>query len=352
MLPARLAAASAALLLLSGCAGFQARRLEREAEIGPSAVHVPRVPFERQKPGYCGPAALASLMRYWGRHVTQEEIGRETYIPRLKGTLGFDLWRYARRSGLAALEVKGPDEGFLDRLLEQGAPVIVNLDLGLGPASVQHYVLVVGHDRERRLWQIQDGRRPGRVVKQAWLFRRWERAGGWALAVFPPGRLLKGLGPELHLEAADRVEELGKPEAALHHVKEALRWRADDAGLWLRAGLLEQSLKRPGPAESAYREAMRLAPDSPDAFNNLAVLLLEDSRRLAEAEALARRAVKLCHAEPRGRRRLPYTYDTLGLVLQRRRRGDEARAAFLAALSAVPPDHPVVPEIRSHMGAR
>lgn len=64
--------------------------------------------------------------------------------------------------------------------------------------------------------------------------------------------------------------------------------------LFDRAARVESSA--PAEAERLYREAIRLAPDVPDAYLNLGVMLI-DSGRSAEAVRLLRQAVDRCAAE-------------------------------------------------------
>jgi tetratricopeptide (TPR) repeat protein len=337
-------------LCLAGCAP-SAARIRKDLGAGRAqGILIDKVPFEPQRPGHCGPAALSSLLGFWGRLATQEEIGKEIYSAELKGTLGFFLWRYARRAALVALEMPESSLETLDGLVTQGLPVI--LDLGLGSKGPQHYILVVGHDRSRDLWILQDGRRPDRVVTQDWLLARWAPTRRWALLAFPADHWVEMPGADLHLQAAERVEELGHPEAALRHLEAARAERGADAVILFRTGRLQKVLDRTDAAEKSYREAMRLAPASPDAFNNLALMLSEHPARLDEAEALGRTAVSLARKGGDAALRVPYALDTLGQVLRKQGRAKEARQAFEAALKAAEPGSPLAQEIQGHLGTR
>ena len=50
-------------------------------------VVVENVPFVKQKDKFCGPAAMASVMQFYGQNIDQDEIGQEVYIPELNGAL-------------------------------------------------------------------------------------------------------------------------------------------------------------------------------------------------------------------------------------------------------------------------
>lgn len=335
----------ALLLTLTGCGS--SRILDDLRAGRAQGTWIEGVPFERQKPGQCGPAALSSLVRHWGKEASQASIARETMAPGDSGALGFALWRYARRAGLAAVQAPGLEPGTLDALLAQKAPVLLNLSDG----KTQHYVLVTGHDRSRGAWIMHDGVRADRVVLDRWLMPRWEATGRWALVAVPPTLKLAGLGL-LHLPLADRVEELGGIPQALAHVDAALAAKPEEATAWYRKGRLQRALGLPFEAEKAYRESIRLDPETPDAYNNLAALLSENPTRMPEAEAMARSAVSLCKKDARTALRLPYVLDTLGLILRKQNREDEARIAFEAALQAAAPGSPVADEIQAHLAAQ
>ena len=49
------------------------------------------VPFVKQKYRFCGPAALASVMMYYGKDIDQDEIAENVYTPELKGSLISDM---------------------------------------------------------------------------------------------------------------------------------------------------------------------------------------------------------------------------------------------------------------------
>jgi hypothetical protein len=297
-------------------------------------------PFVAQREGLCGPAALASLLGHWGLPADMDELAAQSYSARLGGTLGFDLWRLARRRGLAALEVKGLDPAALRALLAQGVPVLVSLRSG----RRGHYVLVTGWRPDTRRWTFHDGRRAHGRARAARFERAWEASGRWALVAFPPERRVSGLGAE-HLQAAERAGELGRREASLWHLERAAE-RGSSHALWLKLGVEHHTDGRAAEAEAAYVKSIRLAPSVPDAYNNLALLLAAAPDRLKEAERLARDAVSLSRLFPSEPSRLPYALDTLGLVLEKQRRRREAADVFRQALEQTPAEHPAAAELR------
>ncbi len=341
-------------LAATGC--IRSGQVLEEVRTGQTrGTYVSEVPFEKRNPGDCGSAALSSLLTYWGKPTTQDDIARGGCRPERNGVPGFDLWRCARRAGFVSVEAPGLETSTIDRLLEQGVPVLLNLGSGFNDG--QDYVLVVGHDLDRKLWILQDGEMPDRVVSEEWLSGRRASTNGWGLVIFPLQYPVVSLGGRLHLLAADRAEELRQPREALRHLEEACVEYGQDSLLWFRIGGLQRLIGRPEEAEKAYREALRLDPENPEAMNNLALLLSEIPWRLDEAEVAAQSSVSACSRSENGIRRLPYALDTLGLIAQRRNRPEVAKDAFEAALLAIPPSFPaemradLEREIRRHRDA-
>lgn len=131
---------------------------------------------------------------------------------------------------------------------------------------------------------------------------------------------------------------LGLALLALGHIGEA--HAAFDMALRHRPGWPEAQLNRAAAlarlgrrteAEAAARAALAGAPESRAAQAALAALLSggRDPERLGEAERLARRALQ-SRAAP------PGAHDTLGIVLMKRGRSEEAIEAGRAAVTAAP----------------
>jgi hypothetical protein len=150
----------------------------------PSSHRIAGVPFVPGDPGACGPAALASVLGYWGDSVTVEDIANTLALPSLAGALPLDLARFAesRAPGTTVL----PESGSVAWLREQVAgdqPVVVFLDLGIGPLRRGHFVVVVGYDDDAKQVLLYSGRDPGAAMSYQRFVASWDRAGRWALAV-------------------------------------------------------------------------------------------------------------------------------------------------------------------------
>ncbi len=76
------------------------------------------VPFVKQKYQLCGPAALTSVLRYYGSETNQDEIARVVYTPELKGSLISDMKHYAGENGFNASTQNGDLESLI-KLIEE-----------------------------------------------------------------------------------------------------------------------------------------------------------------------------------------------------------------------------------------
>src|SRR5690242_10384512 len=89
-----------------------------------SAAEPLTIPFIAQKPGYCGPAALAMLAKFYGQNVSQDDIAREIYLPDIHGTLTTDLAAYARHFDLWVRQYNGSPSDIRQKLAA-GVPLLV-----------------------------------------------------------------------------------------------------------------------------------------------------------------------------------------------------------------------------------
>lgn len=182
----RVAGAAFGLSLAVGCAGGVSSDTLRPA-VGPrlpAAHRIVGVPFVPGDPGSCGPAALASLLAFWGDPVTVPEIADALAVPSLAGVLPLDLARYAssRAPGSAVLAEPGTVAWLRERVAVD-QPIVAFLDLGFGPVRQGHFVVVVGYDDAAERVLLYSGRDAGAVMSYRRFASSWKRAGWWALAL-------------------------------------------------------------------------------------------------------------------------------------------------------------------------
>lgn len=130
------------VLLVWGCTPFRPAPEHLLRDSSSVRLDVPYVPQAQDND--CGPAALASLFRFYGQETSLEEITREIYLPVLNRTLLPDMENFARDLGFETLSGRG-DVSLLKQSLEEGRPVIVLLEAGPGMIRRPHYIIVTGY---------------------------------------------------------------------------------------------------------------------------------------------------------------------------------------------------------------
>jgi ABC-type bacteriocin/lantibiotic exporter with double-glycine peptidase domain len=149
-------------------------------------LYVAGVPFFPQLTAQCGPASLAAVLNYWGEEVSPEQIAREIYVPRLRGSLSLDLWRYARMKKFEASIHRGSLE-YLQSHLQLNEPIVASLNLGYRLVPLGHFLVVVGLDPQEGTVITYSGTEKNSRIPFDEFLSAWEKTGYWALLVKPKG---------------------------------------------------------------------------------------------------------------------------------------------------------------------
>ena len=159
-------------LFLAGCSQWHS--VEEGISASDEAEVIENVPFVKQKDEFCGPAAMESVMRFYGQDINQEEIAEHVYTPKLGGALISDMENFAREMGYKT-ETKNGDLDTLISVIDQGIPVIVIVDLGRWVLSVPHYYVVYGYDKSKGVFILHTGFKGAQVVSFSELDKEWEK---------------------------------------------------------------------------------------------------------------------------------------------------------------------------------
>jgi ABC-type bacteriocin/lantibiotic exporter with double-glycine peptidase domain len=146
--------------------------------------YIKGVPFYPQEENYCGPASLASVLGFWGYKVSQEDVAREVYTPKIKGTITVDMVNYARGKGFSATSFKGGLEKLKEEI-DKGHPLILFLNLGYSIAPRRHYIVIVGYDEAKKAIIAYSGRERDILIPYDELLKSWGRTGYWTLVILP-----------------------------------------------------------------------------------------------------------------------------------------------------------------------
>lgn len=281
------------------------------------------VPFIPQKPGQCGPAALAMLANYHGQPVTADKIAAAIYLPDVHGTLTTDLANYARQFNLWVRQYRGTQVD-LRQKITAGIPILVLGKFG----DRLHYFVVLGFDDFAKTVTVHTDQRPNHEMTQEQFWRVWDRANRWTLLVCPPGKATWDMTADEHNDLGVFLERTGKFTPAAGHYRRAADLAPGNSYYRLNLGNALMKEKLPAEAADAFRAALKVDPENADAMNNLADAYLTLNANLDEAATLCERAAKLMP----GRR--AYYLDTLGHILLKQGRPEAATQAFNRALAA------------------
>jgi ABC-type bacteriocin/lantibiotic exporter with double-glycine peptidase domain len=155
--------------------------------------YIEAVPFVKQSEYDCGPAALASVLSFWGKAADLERITASVYLPKLRGTLPMDLERYAQDEGFKTSSTAGT-VATLKTAVRSNIPVICLLDLGFWFYRQPHFVTVIGFDNGNSLFIMHDGGTPNKTMPYEDFEKKWSRAGKWMIMITPNQNLLKEAG--------------------------------------------------------------------------------------------------------------------------------------------------------------
>ena len=177
-------------LLLGACAGTpQSDSLVASIpEAFKQPVELSAVPFYPQKDYQCGPAALATVIRYQGRDVDLAELTRKVYIPEREGSLQLELMAAAREYELIPY-VLAPE---LDTVLHEitaGRPVLVLQNLGVSWYPQWHYAVIVGYDLNTQEVILRSGTIERYRLSLYTFEYTWRRGKHWAMILLKPGQL-------------------------------------------------------------------------------------------------------------------------------------------------------------------
>ena len=169
-----------AVLTLPGC--NQNALPPQASSVNENIIVVGNVPFVKQQDKFCGPAAMASVMQFYGQDIDQEAVAKQIYIPELNGALISDMENFARDNGFNTLSTNGDFE-LLKSHLDNNHPVILLVDRGKWKVSVPHYYVAYGYNDERRTIILHTGYKETQEVSFEKLDREWKKMNRLMLVV-------------------------------------------------------------------------------------------------------------------------------------------------------------------------
>ena len=177
----------AIFLFISSCLSPSFTRVSDNILKSPSqGYYISNIPFYPQKRYYCGPASLASILNFYGKNFSQDEIAEKVFEPKLTGTLIMDILLFARRNGFKGEVLQGNSD-ILKREISLGHPLIVFFNLGFKIHPVYHYAVLVGYDDLMKVFILYSGTTKNKIISYKDFYKKWGKAGCWVLLILPDG---------------------------------------------------------------------------------------------------------------------------------------------------------------------
>jgi hypothetical protein len=150
----------------------------------PATYRITGVERVKQLDNYCGPAALTSVLRFHGKDITQETIGKAVYDPVSSSTNGADMLFFSREEGFAAYSWNSSINDVKSKIAA-GLPVLVLQQNSMTDTS-GHYRVLTGYDDEAMEFYVTDPYYDA-ITKLSYsqCEKLWKRMGYWALLVAP-----------------------------------------------------------------------------------------------------------------------------------------------------------------------
>ena len=298
------------ILLLAFNYGCATRRVQiREEPYPKDSYLIQNVPFYKQTGNTCGPAALASVLAYWGIKFDYTNLLQSVYSPELGGSLDFETSFYARKFDLWSRYYQtGLDD--LKAKIKEGIPLIV-MQKESPLARDYHYIVAFGFDDQEKKIVAHIGRRAYAVISYDRFMRMWKDADFAAIVIAPPEKVTWPLDVQGYTYLGYLLEKKDLLERASDIYLKAVSLDPGAKVAYFNLGNVYFKMSKFDRAEESFQKVIQLDANFADAYNNLACVYLSENIKLKEAEALVQKASEL---NPQGKK---YYLDTLEQIKQR-----------------------------------
>lgn len=316
--------------LLAGCASLPTRPAYGPSPAVGEGLFLAEAPPVEQRAYQCGPAALESVLRYWGAEADASALADSLSSSRhARGVLNIALAQQMKDRGFWT-QMESSDLAQLREWVRRGVPPVITLHVGRFGMPLYHFVVITGFDSRQDLFYLNAGRSGVESLGADQLDARWKRAGRWALIVCPPERVAWPLNGGQAAEMGLLFEKRGDLESAQRWYQIAAEQEPGNPAVQFNLANVELKRGRLEAARARYEKLSSRHPAWMALQNNLAWtrLSLGDAHGAAET---------LLSAFRHGGRARPEALDTLGLAYCRLGQCRRARSCFRAAAARVPP---------------
>ena len=288
-------------LLIGACA--QSPKLDKDIDSLPRYVALDEVPFFPQADYQCGPAALATTLVHRGVKVTPDELVPKVYLPSRQGSLQLEMVAAARSYESLVYPLE-PKLSALFKEVAAGNPVLILQNLSLKIMPMWHFAVVVGYDLDKERVLMRSG-----TEKEQWLElkafdKTWARGERWAIVTMAPDTLPATARPEVWLQAASDLEQVGKTQAAATAYQTATTHWPNEGHAWFAYANQQYAKGDKQAAAVSMRRAIEVTPTLAPAWYNFAWINAEAGCHSA-AQIAQRCAQQLAPEDARFTKALP-----------------------------------------------
>lgn len=245
------------------------------------------VPFVAQKDLNCGPAALTSVLRYYGSNTNVDTLRDQVFSPKARGSLTIEVGAAPRRHGFVSYPLPRRFDALMQEINAQH-PVLVLQNLGLSWFPQWHYATVVGFDPKTDELLLHSGETANYRIARRTFVATWARADYWARVITPPAQTPASATPLEYLEAINALEQTGRArEAAEAYQAAAQRFSSNSTAQLVTANAL-MATGDSAQSHTYFLAALRLTPNNAVTWNNFAYAL-----KKSDCEISAQRAVTI-----------------------------------------------------------
>lgn len=177
-----------AIISLASCTAMTGGSVIMDIKESPeNGAFIEGVPFFPQDTDMCGPAALASVIGYWGNQsasASMEGVAEKVYHERLKGTLPIDMLIYAKELGYEASYYRGTLDDIKKKVTEK-TPLIIFIDKGYKFYPRGHYIVVTGYNEKMRVVTAHSATNKNEPFSYERLLNAWSKTDYSTLLVRP-----------------------------------------------------------------------------------------------------------------------------------------------------------------------
>lgn len=261
----------------------------------PARVELDAVPYYPDDPYQCGPQSLATVLTAAGVDIAPEALVPAIYVPDRRGSFAPEMKASARARGRLPYQV-APTLDALMTALDDGYPVLILQNLGLGFAPTWHFAVVIGYDRTEDEFLLRTGPHRRLAMDSTRFERRWRLGEYWGMVLLGPADLPGWAELKDYEAQLAYLETAWAPQLDAVYRRMAGRW-PQSATANLGLGNLAFGRADLAGAERYYRKVLATDGDHVGALNNLAEVYARRGQ-LEAAFKLACRALRLAQGQP------------------------------------------------------